>query len=218
MIIYNPNDEELIKERLEEGEKILTQINAKHCFITGSFLSKKKFNDIDVFVITRKKEEIRIYDKRVKITKIDFNDLYSLFYHSISKSCISKNLLPRKPLKVTLSDYWGVVNEAVPTLMNQKDKYHKDIRFLILYAEYFKSNMVLDTFELNKKIEIFKDHKEILEYIQKEIPPTLIHSKKKSYLKRFFYTQTGLYKELFEYKAQKFLYNLIHEITRGING
>ncbi|MBS3136820.1 hypothetical protein J4232_00160 [Candidatus Woesearchaeota archaeon] len=54
-------------------------------------------------------------------------------------SCVSKNMLPKKQLKVTLSDYWHVINEGIPTLLNQKSKYHKDVRFLILYTEYFKT-------------------------------------------------------------------------------
>ena len=36
------------------------------------------------------------------------------------KVCIAKNILPAKQLKVTFSDYWNVINEAIPTLMNEK--------------------------------------------------------------------------------------------------
>jgi len=213
MIIYNPNNK-IMKERIKESENLLNQIHAKHCFITGSFLYKKNYKDIDVFVITRKKKELKIKPKKVKITIIDFNDLYSLFYHSISKNCISKNILPNKPLKITISDYWQVINEAIPTLLNQKNKYHKNIRFLVLYTEYFKNKNILDTFQLNKKIEQFKDYREILKYIKEEVPKNIKKNIKKSYIKRFFYTQSGYYKGLLEYKAQNFLYNLTHIITK----
>src|SRR3989344_1946061 len=139
MIIYNPHNQKLVKERIKQAEEILNQISAKHCFITGSFLYKEKYNDIDVFVVSRSKKEIKIKSKKVKVTVIDFNYLYSLFYHSVSKSCIAKNILPTRQLKVTFSDYWNVINEAIPTLMNEKDKFHKNVRFLILYTEYFKT-------------------------------------------------------------------------------
>lgn len=216
MIIYNPSNEQLLDERLNEAQALLDQIPAKHCFITGSFLFKRDYNDIDIFAITRKKLNVQFTNKKAKLTIIDFNDLYSLFYHSISKSCISKNILPTRPLKVTLSDYWGVINEAIPTILNRKDKFHKDIRFLILYTEYFKNGVILDTFQLTRFIAGIKSHKEILEYVKKELPGIMREHGKISYLKRFFYTQAGYYKDALEYPAQRFLYELTHFITRGV--
>src|SRR3989304_4253913 len=120
MIIYNPNNEEILKERIAEARQILDAVPAKYCFISGSFLYKRTYRDIDIFVITRSKKEIKLKNKKINVTKIDFNDLYSLFYHSVSKSCIAKNILPKKPLKITIVDYWDVINEAIPTIINQK--------------------------------------------------------------------------------------------------
>ncbi|MBT4417105.1 hypothetical protein HOC80_03310 [archaeon] len=213
MIIYGPQGEKMRK--LKETEEILEQVSTKHCFITGSYLYKKKYRDIDMFVITRSKKKFKVRNKKAKISFIDFNDLHSLFYHSISKSCISKGVLPKKDLKVTISDYWQVVNEAVPTIMNRKNKYHKDIRFLVLYTEYFRTGEVLDTFQLDSKIKSFKNYKEILTYIDREVPLVINKKIKKSYLRRFFYTQAGFYKGI-NYKAQRFLYELSHKITRGV--
>lgn len=215
MIIYNPHNQPLINERLKEAETILSQIPSKYCFITGSFLYKENYKDIDVFVITRSKKTFKPKNKKVKITVIDFNDLYSLFYHSVSKSSIAKNLLPAKPLKITLSDYWQVINEAIPTLLNEKNKFHKNVRFLILYTEYFKTGEVLDTFQLNKKISTFKDYNEIMDYIRNEFPETVKKYAKPSYLRRFFYTQAGHYKDILYYDAQNFLYGLAHQAVRG---
>lgn len=215
MIIYNPHNEKILKGRIEQAEALLNQIPAKYCFITGSFLYKEKYNDIDIFVISRTKKELKFRDKKVKITILDFNDLYSLFYHSTSKSCIAKNILPQRPLKATISDYWHVINEAVPVLLNEKNKFHKNVRFLILYTEYFKTKEVLDTFQLTQIINQFKTYKEILQYIKNEIIKIIIQNIKPSYAKRFFYTQAGYYKGS-EYNAQIFLYDLIHEITRRI--
>lgn len=215
MIIYNPNDENIIKERIEESQKILDSIPAKYCFISGSFLFKRGYRDIDVFVISRTKKQIKAINKKINITIIDFNDLYSLFYHSISKSCIAKNILPKKPLKVTIADCWGVVNEAIPTILNEKDKYHKHIRFLVLYIEYFKNNQILDTYQLRKKIEKFRNFKEILNYTKKELPWVINKNVRKSYAKRYFYTQAGYYKDSLDYESQKYLYELSHNIVKG---
>ena len=194
MIIYNPQNEQILQKRAAEAQLLLAQIPTKYCFITGSFLYKEKYKDIDIFVVTRSKKEIILKNRRVKITTIDFNDLYSLFYHSVSKSCIAKNFLPKKPLKVTLSDYWHIINESIPILLNQKEQFQKNIRFLILYTEYFKNGKVLDTFQLNEKINSFRDYTEILRYLKQELPGIVKNYAKPSYIKRFFYTQAGYYK------------------------
>ena len=216
MIIYNPHNKIILKERIQYAERILNAIPAKHCFITGSFLYKEKYKDIDVFVVTRTKKNIHFEDKKVKVTILDFNDLYSLFYHSLVKCCIAKEILADRPLKVTLADYWHVINEAIPVILNQKDKWQKEIRFLILYTEFFKTGTILDTVQLSQKIVSFKDYKDILNYVQNEVPQIVRAKSKPSYLKKFFYTQAGFYKGLVEYRAQKFLYHLTHAITRGI--
>ncbi|MBI4159510.1 hypothetical protein HY500_04625 [Candidatus Woesearchaeota archaeon] len=216
MIVYNPYYAKIIEERIKAAQGLLDEIPAKYCFITGSFIYKTKYRDIDIFVVTRSKKEIKTSNKKAKVTIIDFNNLYSLYYHSISKSCIAKNILPTKPLKVTISDYWYVINEAVPTLFNRKNKYHKDVRFLVLYTEYFMTGEILDTFQLDKKISNFRNYDDILKYIKENVPKVMNRHRKKSYLKRFFYTQAGFYKDLRDYSAQSFLYNLTHSITRCI--
>src|SRR3989344_1615535 len=183
MIIYNPHNTQLLNNRIREAEELLNQIPVKYCFITGSFLYKEKYEDIDVFVISRSKkklEKLRLENKKLKLTMIDFNDLYSLFYYSAYKSCIAKNILPTKPLKVTISDYWHVVNEAIPIILNQKDNFHKDARFLVLYTEYFKTGNVLDTLQLAQKINEFKNYEELLEYAKREIPLIITIKRKKS--------------------------------------
>ena len=216
MIIYNPQNVLLLQERLARAEVILAQIPAQHCFITGSFLHKKHYADIDIFTITRSKKDMSIGGGKIKLTRIDFNDLHSLFFHSISKSCIAKNLLPTKPLKVTLTDYWQVINEAVPMLLNQKTTYQKSIRFLVLYTEYFRNGEILDTFQLDKKIMSFKTYRNVLEYLRTTIPSIIVKHGSSSYLKRFFYTRAGYYYDLRNYAAQNFLYELVHAVTRGI--
>ena len=215
MIIYTSHNIHLMDKRAKVAQALLDEISAKYCFITGSFIYKEKYKDIDIFVVTRSKKEIKISNKKANVVIIDFNDLYSLFYHSLSKSCIAKNILPTKPLKITVADYWYVVNEAVPTLLNQKNKYHKDVRFLVLYTEYFKTGEILDTVQLEKKISNFRTYTDVLNYIQENVPRVINNHRRKSYLKRFFYTQAGYYKGLRHYSAQNFLYNLTHAITRG---
>ena len=109
MIIYNPHNKNLLKERILEAEKILESIPAKYCFITGSYLYKENYKDIDLFIISRSKKSFKSPSKGLTVTILDFNQLYSLFYHSIAKTCIAKNFLPQRDLKLTLADYWAVI-------------------------------------------------------------------------------------------------------------
>jgi hypothetical protein len=197
-------------------EDILAKLPYRYCFITGSFLFKEDYKDIDVFVITRGKKKLTFADKRINITLIDFNDLHSLFYHSIKKLCIAKNILPEKDTKATLANYWDVVNEVTPMILNEKDMYHKEVRDLILYTEYFKTGKIIDAFELMKKIDSFKDYNSILDYISKEAPKIFSDKISPGYIKRFFYSQAGNYKDMVEYDAQKYLYNLSHTIISKV--
>ncbi|MCK5025372.1 MAG: hypothetical protein KAS15_02190 [Nanoarchaeota archaeon] len=212
MILYNPSNIDIINKRIEECRDILFSISAKHCFITGSFLYKKDYKDIDVFVISRTKKEIKADNPKVNIIKIDFNDLYSLFYHSVSKSCIAKNILPKKQLKITFADYWNIINEAVPCVLNNKKAFRKEIRFVVLYTEYFKTSHIFDSFELMDKISKFRNYKEFLNYLSENIPGIIAKHIKRSYIKRYFYTQAGSYKDLFEYDSHRYLYDLAHKI------
>ena len=58
--------------------------------------------------------------------------------------------------------------------------------------------------------------KDILDYVKENVPAIMIKEGKKSYLKRFFYTQAGFYKDILYYDTQKILYDLTHEVTRGL--
>jgi hypothetical protein len=215
MIIYNPHGNTLMPERLKLAEKLLSGIPAKHCFITGSFLYASQYNDIDIFVVSRSKKSIVIREKKATVTFIDFNKMYSLFYHSATKCCVAKNILPTRPLKVTAADYWSVINEAVPTIMNSKENLLKEARNVTLYTEYLKTSNVLDSYNLKKKAEELGTKAKILAYIKRETPNIFRKKLKKSYILRAFYTYSGLYRRISGYSAQRFLYNLAHSIIRN---
>lgn len=207
MYIYQP--EHILPERIKQAEEILKQIPVKHAFISGSFLFSHKYNDIDLFVISRSKNKFSL-PKGVKLNHLDFNQLYSLFYHSLIKICVSKSILPVRPIKTTIAHYWNIINEIVPEYLNYQNL--KQLRSLILYTEYYKNNHILDSKEL---YFLTKDLKDPLGYILKEVPGIMTKIGKFSYLKRFFYTQAGFYKDI-EYDSQKYLYQLTHSITNEL--
>ena len=75
---------------------------------------------------------------------------------------------------------------------------------------------MLDTFQLTQKINSFKDYTQVLKYIKTELSKIIRKHAKPTYIKRFFYTQAAVYKDLLQYDAQRYLYELSHEVTRGI--
>lgn len=212
MIIYNPQDTDLLKNRVGEASRILDKIEAKHCFITGSFLYAKNYKDIDIFVITRKKAKFLVKNKKAAVSVIDFNELHSLAYHSLAKCCVSKDILPKKTIRLTMSEYWSAVNEAIPSLMNEKTKPEKQIRTVVLYTEYLRNNKVLDSFELRQMTNKLRTKQEFYRYLEHSLPAAVHAWKKQGYIRRFFYTQAGNYRKFFEFSSQRHLYMLCHRI------
>jgi len=202
----------ILKEREEQAKRILQGLPYKYAYVTGSFLNSEHYNDIDVFVISRTKKRIEFFDSKVKITYLDFNKCYNLFYHSTIQQCVSKGPLPTRPLKVTLSEYWRVINSAVPAIFNHRN-FQKEIRSLILFTEYFKNNKILNTFELQKLSASFKTRRQAIEYIQKNVPRIFTKKLDLSYIKKFFYTEAGAYKGI-NYDSFNLLYELCHTIIK----
>lgn len=226
MYIYDSQN--MIPERIKEAETILKKIKVKHAFITGSFLYEKEYEDIDLFIISRSKK-IKEYDKHwgkeltgnpdVAVQIIDFNTLHSLFYHSISKSCVSKNTLPKKALKQTMSHYWDIINVTVPEILNNKKNFRKFIRSYVITTHYIKYNKILTSYELRKKIFQYKDYISVLDEIFSDTPEIFRKNLKKTYIKRLFYEWAGQYKRFFEDSGQRYLYLICQKIYRGvING
>jgi regulator of sirC expression with transglutaminase-like and TPR domain len=117
-------------------------------------------------------------------------------------------------MKVTVADYWNIINESVPEILNNKKDFKKKIRYLLLYTEYFRNKRVLGTSELDRGIKMFKDYHRVLDYVQNEVPKSIPKEIHGNYLKRYFYTWAGFYKDNKEYEAQKFLYHLCHSIIK----
>ena len=57
---------------------------------------------------------------------------------------------------------------------------------------------------------------EIINYISKEAPKVFSDKISPGYIKRFFYSQAGNYKDMAEYSSQKYLYDLSHAIIAKV--
>ena len=213
-MIIKYTDNEHIRKREEKAEEIFSSLPYRYCLITGSFIYKKNYKDIDVFVISRSKKKAKA-EGSVRVQSLDFNDLHSLFYHSIIKQCIAKNILPKKPLKVTMAQCWESISEAYISLMNDPKDFRKHARDIMLYIHYAKTREVLGSIDLAKKTNEFRGAKEVQEYVKKSAPKALSLLGSKTYRKRYFYTQAASYKELFDYGSYTFLYAVAHEAAQA---
>jgi len=217
IIIYNPENRRILKERAKEAEKIFNELPYRYCFITGSFLFSKKYNDIDVFVITRSKKRVKLKNKKINLQFIDFNDLSSLFYHSIKKCCLAKNIMPERNIKVSVKEYWEIVNETLADVKNMKKGFAKEIRNLLVYTEFLNFDIILDSFDVIKKSKKLDTINKVQNYVNNNVANGIVKKVNQSYIKRFFYTQASIYKGMFEYKGMKEMYALTHAIIKNGN-
>jgi hypothetical protein len=99
-------------------------------------------------------------------------------------------------------------------IFNEKKTFQKDIRYLVLYTEYLLNGVILDSYSLTKRVDGFKDYRSVLDYIKKNVPAAITKNTCNNYIKRFFYTQSGFYKDTLGYESHKYLYDISHNIIK----
>ena len=97
--------------------------------------------------------------------------------------------------------------------MEKKENMLITLGTVILLLLIFTQSQI---YNLKMENEEFKNFKSILNYINKEAPLVINKNVKKSYIKRYFYTQAGYYKGAFDYKSQRYLYELTHNIVKSV--
>jgi hypothetical protein len=152
---------EIIPKRIKIAEKILNSITCS-AFISGSFLFNKEYNDIDVFIISKKqnkkkvKEIIGIDNNKLHYTYISKKDLLDPIIHGAAKSSISNFYINNdydKP-KLGLFDYINLFQE-IGLLIIQKKEDEKDIRNIMLHYLLIKNNSPPCSKEIYSKSKVF---------------------------------------------------------------
>lgn len=167
---YHINGEGLIPKRVEEAKKILDELNGKQAFISGSFLYSEKYNDIDIYVIAkRRKSEVKGNKHFTFITQKNLrNPIFaSTMKTSVSNfSIINDNVNMRLNLDDIILGYEIAINEI---LDNDDQKTIKDV----IFNYYLSKKIVIDAFTLHKEFMRIKNMKkeekikEINEYAKK---------------------------------------------------
>ncbi len=150
--------EKIRKERKNYAIKYLKEFSKKfknkHILISGSFLYKEKYNDIDVFVVSKYEKE----DYKIKEFHINYltEDVYnSLFFASIKKLCISNKKIESYSIKekINIDTFISIYQE----LFNDLDRKFKGVkttlREFLLQAKFIEKSPIPDSLELTQQIE-----------------------------------------------------------------
>ncbi|MBI2147700.1 hypothetical protein HYU19_04445 [Candidatus Woesearchaeota archaeon] len=146
---------ELISERVEEAKKILRELGKEKAFISGSFLYAEKYNDVDVFIVgKRRKEETK---GKKNFVYINEQDLQKLVFISMMKCCVA-NFQPvittKKRWKPMWNDLIMTYELAISEVLDDDDQ--KTVRE-ILFAYYYQAKKrILDSQTLYQKHASFK--------------------------------------------------------------
>lgn len=204
--------EDIIFERVQKSKKILNNLKRKFknkmLIISGSYLYSNKYNDIDVFVISKyEKQDFSDGELSINYVKKDF--LKSLMFQSIKKCCISTHELNHNiNEKVDISD---LIRSYEQLLLDIKNKYPKkeSIKTFLLISHFLKTSSSLSSKELYEEYQRLKNKKPLI--FNKLFVCTLLESINKK-AKNFLEKQISYYRELtLEYPKQKDFYNMIIE-------
>ena len=137
---YYITGEGMRPERVEKARQILKELNFGAAFISGSFLYKEAYNDIDVFVISNRRKSYR--RENIHFTHILEKDLQQPLFISIAKYSVSTSPLKIQPshrrerFDDLLFLYQWVINQIL------EDEDQKEIRDLLLsYSVHLKKEI-----------------------------------------------------------------------------
>lgn len=193
----------MIPERVNQAKKILKEINKEKAFISGSFLYKKDYEDIDVYVISNKKKSYH-KDKKHFMFITEKMLRNPIFFSSLKYSVANFSMEGIKPIikRPEFNDLIMAYEMAIGEMMDNDDQ--KMVRSVIF--EYYQQikEVILDSFSLYQKFyEIKKKKREekikIINGMAKELLLKL-------YSKKYLYNKLGpflkqLKETIKEYKA-----------------
>lgn len=170
--IFTYGKEKIRPERLPKARRHLHHFSRKfrnkHIFIAGSFLYKEKYNDIDIFVISKYDKE-DYQDGKFHINYLPEDIYYSLFFGSIAKLCISNRKMERLEIKDKINEdtFVSLYQELYNDIDNKFVGVKKILREFLLQAAYLSKSPLPASDELQKQIDAILDFKDPGHLIQK---------------------------------------------------
>ncbi len=155
---------DMMPERVRQAREIL--IKYPNAFISGSFLFSKKYNDIDLYILSNRRKQH--HKGKIHFIHITKEDLKKPIFQSAAKYSVSNFFVELgNPiiLRPNFDDFLMTYELAVNEILDNGDQ--KGIRDILF--EYFiqLKGEVIDSFSLNKKFNEIKKlkTKERIKYI-----------------------------------------------------
>lgn len=193
------------KERMLKAIKLLKKYSRKHknmkVLISGSFLYSEKYNDIDIFIISKyDKEDYREGNVHANYLPVDIEK--TLFFQSIYAVSISNF-----KVNATIEEDFGIndilhLYEVTVLLIIQKDSYLQELRDLILRLEYLSNKVILNSMQLKIITDKITASKNSIKLISKYLVAKVINA----------YSMAALRKALAKFIQKNSLPEKGHEI------
>lgn len=159
--------ENMLPERVEQAKRILKELNQPRAFISGSFLFNKEYNDIDVYIVGKRRKSY--HQGKRHFTNIRESDMQNPLFISAANYSVAtsklqtKALIKREAFGETFFTYQWVINQ----ILDKEDQ--KEIRNLIFQYYLQVQKKILDARELDvifKEVKTLPDDKKIQEINQ----------------------------------------------------
>lgn len=210
--IFVYGKEKIILSRLKQASNYIKKFSRKfknmHVIITGSFLCRESYNDIDIFVVSKYEKE----DYRTGKFHINYlsEDIYgSLFFESVRKLCISNKEIKKQKLteKMDIDTFISIYQE----LFNDVDKKFKGVgstlREFLLQACFIGKMSAFDSLELKQKVDKILKTKNPKEIIKNIFVNSIVMGSEKRQSTAAMKRMISSYKELIgEYRQHKDYY------------
>ncbi len=137
---------DMIPERVEEAKQLLRELNTEKAFISGSFLYAKEYNDIDIFIVGKRRKQYR--EGKRNFILITEKDLAMPIFYSCSQYCVANFTIPelkpvikRDEMDEFLLSYQLAINEILD------NDGQKTIRYIVFLYYMNIKGIILNSYE-----------------------------------------------------------------------
>ncbi|MBT5022425.1 hypothetical protein HOK51_02540 [Candidatus Woesearchaeota archaeon] len=216
--------EYILQERLLLAKQYLKKLNRKfknkHIIISGSFLYKQKYNDVDVFIVSKYlKDDYK--DGEFHINYISESVYSSLFFESLRKLCVSNKKLEYRFIeKASLDKYVAMYQELFNDL-HKKQKNTKGLksvlREFLVYSSFVSKKPIPNSYQLKNQIESVLKIKKSQEAINKIFVSSIVVGFSENMLINAMDEMIKRYKQIMqEYKKHRRYYKEILKIFQEV--